>query len=121
MGWLLLVIAGVCEMVWPIGFKLTNGFTQRYGVMALTLCVMTLSFALMSIATSRGIPVGTAYAIWTAIGASGTAVLGMVLFHEPRDGFRLLCLTLIVLGAAGLKFREKPATASVTSARVQSR
>ena len=109
MGWTLLIAAGCCEMIWPIGFKYTNGFKQHFGVMALTLGVMTLSFALMSLASSRGIPVGTAYAVWTAIGASGTAVLGMTIYHEPHDLLRLVCLSLIILGAAGLKFRQPQA------------
>ena len=113
MGWILLLLAGLCEMIWPIGFKYTNGFTTRYGLMALTMCVMILSFSLMSVATSRGIPVGTAYAIWTGIGAAGTAVLGMLLFHEPRDAFRLACLSLIILGAIGLKYHDSARAAVV--------
>ena len=105
MAWFYLLLAGACEMVWPIGFKYTNGFKTHYGVMAVTLAIMTLSFALMSIATAKGIHVGTAYAVWTGIGASGTAIMGMILFHEPHDAFRLFCITLIVLGAAGLKLK----------------
>lgn len=97
-------------MVWPIGFKYTNGFKTNFGIMAMTLAIMMLSFALMSLATARGIHVGTAYAVWTGIGASGTTVLGMILFREPRDLFRLLCIALIVAGAAGLKFRTPTPT-----------
>jgi quaternary ammonium compound-resistance protein SugE len=106
MAWFYLLLAGACEMIWPIGFKYTNGFKTNYGVMAITLVIMTLSFALMSISTSKGIHVGTAYAIWTGIGAAGTAIMGMILFHEPHDAFRLCCITLIVLGAGGLKLRS---------------
>jgi quaternary ammonium compound-resistance protein SugE len=106
MAWFYLLLAGACEMVWPIGFKYTDGFKTHYSIMALTLAIMTLSFALMSIATAKGIHVGTAYAIWTGIGASGTTLLGMVLFKEPRDAFRLICITLIIIGAAGLKLRS---------------
>ena len=93
-------------MVWPIGFKYTHGFKTNFGIMAITFVVMMLSFALMSLATAKGIHVGTAYAVWTGIGVSGTTVLGMILFREPRDLFRLACITLIVAGAAGLKFRK---------------
>ncbi len=106
MAWFYLILAGICEMAWPIGFKYTDGFKTHYGVMAITLAIMTLSFALMSIATSKGIHVGTAYAIWTGIGAGGTAILGIILYKEPRDVFRLACIALIILGAAGLKFRS---------------
>lgn len=105
MAWFYLLLAGACEMVWPIGFKYTNGFKTNYGLMAVTLLIMTLSFALMSVSTAKGIHVGTAYAIWTGIGAAGTAVMGMILFSEPHDAFRIGCITLIVLGAGGLKFR----------------
>jgi quaternary ammonium compound-resistance protein SugE len=108
MAWFYLLLAGLCEMIWPIGFKYTNGFKSHYWLMAVTLAVMTLSFALMSISTSKGIHVGTAYAIWTGIGAGGTTILGMLLFHEPRDAFRLACITLIILGAAGLKLKSPP-------------
>jgi quaternary ammonium compound-resistance protein SugE len=114
MAWFYLLLAGACEMVWPIGFKYTNGFKTNYGLMAVTLVIMTLSFALMSISTAKGIHVGTAYAVWTGIGASGTAIMGMILFHEPRDAFRVFCIALIVLGAAGLKFKAPVASAPTT-------
>jgi quaternary ammonium compound-resistance protein SugE len=113
MAWFYLLLAGLCEMIWPVGFKYTNGFKSNYGLMAVTLMMMTLSFALMSISTAKGIHVGTAYAIWTGIGAAGTTVLGMILFSEPHDVFRLGCISLIVLGAAGLKLRSPVATANV--------
>jgi quaternary ammonium compound-resistance protein SugE len=114
MAWFYLLLAGVCEMVWPIGFKYTNGFKTNYGLMAVTLLIMTLSFALMSVSTAKGIHVGTAYAIWTGIGAAGTTLMGMILFSEPHDAFRLGCITLIVLGAGGLKL-----TAPVVAASAQ--
>jgi quaternary ammonium compound-resistance protein SugE len=119
MAWFYLLLAGLCEMIWPIGFKYTNGFKTNYALMAVTLMIMTLSFALMSISTAKGIHVGTAYAIWTGIGASGTVILGMVLFHEPRDAFRLACITLIILGAAGLKFKSPPAATASPVADVK--
>ena len=103
MPWLYLVLAGVCEMAWPLGFKYTNGFKAHYAVVALTMATMLLSFALLSVATNRGIPIGTAYAVWTGIGAAGTAIIGIYLFKEPRDALRLVCLGLIILGVVGLK------------------
>jgi quaternary ammonium compound-resistance protein SugE len=66
--------------------------------------MMVLSFALLGQATSRGIHMGTAYAVWTGIGATGTAIVGMILFKEPRDALRLACLAVIILGVVGLKF-----------------
>jgi quaternary ammonium compound-resistance protein SugE len=119
MAWFYLLLAGLCEMIWPIGFKYTNGFKTNFGLMAITLAIMTLSFALMSIATAKGIHVGTAYAIWTGIGAGGTTILGMILFHEPRDAFRLACITLIILGAAGLKLKSPPVTTNAPIAEVK--
>jgi quaternary ammonium compound-resistance protein SugE len=103
MAWLYLLIAGACEMVWPIGFKYTNGFKEHTWAIAGTLGVMLISFWLMSIAINRGIHVGTAYAVWTGIGACGTAILGMILFNEPRDWARLGCLALVIAGVIGLK------------------
>ena len=108
MGWFYLLLAGLCEMAWPLGFKYTGGFRVHHWVTGLTLGVMVTSFWLMSLANGRGIPIGTAYAVWTGLGATGTAVLGMALFGESRDAWRLACLTLIVLGAVGLKLRERP-------------
>ncbi len=107
MAWLWLVLAGLCEMVWPVGFKLTNGFTTRYPLIAGTAGVMILSFYLMSLASRGGIPVGTTYAVWTGIGAAGTVILGIILFHESRDLLRLMCLSLIILGVIGLKLHSK--------------
>jgi quaternary ammonium compound-resistance protein SugE len=108
MAWFYLLTAAACEMIWPLGFKYTNGFKTHVPVMALTLAVMTLSFYLMSVSTAKGIPIGTAYAVWTGLGATGTAILGMMLFSDPRDFFRIACLTLIIIGAVGLKFRPPP-------------
>ena len=119
MAWLYLVLAAGCEMAWPIGFKYTNGFKAHYPFIALTMAIMITSFWLLSLATNKGIHVGTAYAVWTGLGAAGTAVLGMILFNEPRDGIRLACLSLIILGVLGLKFLsppEAPAAAPATAA-----
>ena len=108
MAWFLLVIAGACEMVWPLGFKYTNGFKTNYPMVGLTFGIMGLSLWLMSQATAKGIHVGTAYAVWTGLGAAGTAVLGMIIFKEPRDTVRIVCLLMIILGAVGLKFISPP-------------
>src|SRR4051812_24253539 len=108
MAWVYLFIAGACEMVWPLGFKYTHGFKAHYPAVAVTFAIMTLSLWLMAQATAKGIPVGTAYAVWTGLGAAGTAVLGMILFNDPRDAFRITCLSLIIVGAVGLKFRPPP-------------
>jgi quaternary ammonium compound-resistance protein SugE len=108
MAWFYLLLAGVFEMAWPIGFKYTNGFRAHYPVVALTMGMMCLSFWLMSMAVNRGLHVGTAYAVWTAMGAAGTAVFGIILYKEPSDPIRLACLGLVIVGAVGLKFLAPP-------------
>jgi quaternary ammonium compound-resistance protein SugE len=115
MAWIYLLIAGSCEMVWPIGFKYTNGFKEHTWATFLTFAVMGLSFWLLSVAINRGIHVGNAYAVWTGIGACGTAILGMMLFHEPRDLARLAFLAMIVIGAVGLKLVSPPRAVPTTS------
>jgi quaternary ammonium compound-resistance protein SugE len=104
MAWIYLLFAAACEMAWPIGFKYTNGFRAHYPFVALTAAIMLLSFWLMSQAVSKGIHIGTAYAVWTGLGAAGTVILGMVMFNEPRDAFRLAFLAVIIVGVVGLKF-----------------
>jgi quaternary ammonium compound-resistance protein SugE len=101
MAWVYLVAAGFLEMGWAIGLKYTEGFTKLWPSVG-TVAAMVLSFALLGQAL-RVLPVGTAYAVWTGIGAAGTAVLGMVLFGEARDWPRLMCLGLIVAGVVGLR------------------
>lgn len=108
MPWMYLVLAGVCEMVWPVGFKYSAGFTRVWPT-AGTFACMLVSFGLLSLATRGGIHVGTAYAVWTGLGAAGTAALGIYLFHEPRDVLRLMCLGLIIAGVIGLKLLSKSA------------
>lgn len=99
--WTLLLVAGLFEVGWAIGLKYTQGFT-RLTPSVLTVLAMAVSLYLLARAL-REIPVGTGYAVWTGIGAVGTAILGMVLLHEPKDLARLACIGLIVLGIAGLK------------------
>ncbi|MFP5502237.1 MAG: quaternary ammonium compound efflux SMR transporter SugE [Candidatus Sericytochromatia bacterium] len=101
MAWLFLFLAGISEVGWAIGLKYTEGFT-RPGPTAATVAMMIVSFALLGQAL-KTLPIGTAYAIWTGIGAVGTAILGMALFGEPKDALRLACLELIVVGIVGLK------------------
>ena len=102
MAWLMLILAGLFEIGWAIGLKYSNGFTRLWPSVA-TIGALIVSFVLLERAV-RDIPVGTGYAVWTGIGAVGTAVLGMVLFSESRDAARLACIGLVVAGIAGLKF-----------------
>ena len=99
--WITLAVAGLLEVGWAVGLKYADGFT-RPGPSILTLATMGLSMWLLARA-ARELPIGTAYAVWTGIGAVGTAALGMVLFGEPRTVVRLTCIVLIVAGIAGLK------------------
>jgi quaternary ammonium compound-resistance protein SugE len=101
MAWTMLVIAGLLEIGWAIGLKYTDGFT-RWMPSALTIVAMAGSMWLLALAL-RSIPIGTAYAVWTGIGAAGTAVLGIILFAEPATALRLASIGLIVAGIAGLK------------------
>jgi len=101
MAWIYLLVAGLFECGWAIGLKYTDGFTKLIPSL-LTVSAMAISFWLLSIAM-KTIPVGTAYAVWTGIGAVGVAILGMVLLGESRDIMRVICLLLIVSGIVGLK------------------
>lgn len=101
MAWLLLVVAGLLEVGWAIGLKYTEGFTRLWPTVG-TVTAMVLSVGLLGVAM-RTLPVGTAYAVWTGIGAVGTVVLGIVLFGEPATAARLACVALIVSGIVGLK------------------
>jgi quaternary ammonium compound-resistance protein SugE len=101
MPWLLLVIAGLLEVVWAIGLKYTEGFTRLWPSVG-TAVAMVASVVLLGLAM-RTLPVGTAYAVWTGIGAVGTVILGITLFGEPATLARLACVGLIVAGIAGLK------------------
>lgn len=105
MNWVLLTIAGLFEVGWAVGMKYTEGFTRPVPT-ALTVVALIISMVLLALAV-RDLPVGTAYAVWTGIGAAGTAILGMWLFDESRDPVRLVCLSLVVVGVLGLKFAGK--------------
>jgi quaternary ammonium compound-resistance protein SugE len=101
MAWTYLVLAGLLEIVWAVGLKYTAGFT-RLVPSAITIAAMIFSLGFLGLAL-KSIPVGTGYAIWTGIGAVGTAILGIVLFAEPATAARLACIGLIVAGIVGLK------------------
>ncbi len=101
MAWILLAIAGVFEVGWAIGLKYTEGFTRFWPSIG-TIAAMALSLFCLGLAL-RTLPVGTAYAVWTGIGAVGTAILGMILFGESAAAARLACIGLIVAGIVGLK------------------
>lgn len=101
MAWICLVIAGLLEIVWAIGLKYTDGFT-RVLPSIITVAAMIASVYFLALAV-RSIPIGTGYAVWTGIGAVGVAILGMVLFDEPRTLLRIGSILLIVAGIAGLK------------------
>lgn len=101
MPWIYLTIAGLFECGWAIGLKYTDGFTRLWPSV-LTVLAMAASFILLSLAM-RSIPVGSAYAVWTGIGAVGVAVLGIALFDEPAGALRLGSILLIVLGIVGLR------------------
>jgi quaternary ammonium compound-resistance protein SugE len=101
MNWTYLAIAGLLEVAWAIGLKYTEGWTRLWPSL-ITAVLMIASFYFLSLAV-RSLPIGTAYAVWTGIGTVGAAVLGVVLFDEPRDLVRVLCIALIIAGIAGLK------------------
>jgi quaternary ammonium compound-resistance protein SugE len=101
LSWFYLVLAGLLEIVWAIGLKYTEGFTKLVPSL-ITIVAMVASVWFLALAL-RTIPVGTGYAVWTGIGAVGTAILGIVLFAEPATAARLLSIGLIVAGILGLK------------------
>lgn len=101
MAWLILFIAGLCEIGWAVGLKYTEGFA-RPGPTVLTVGAMVVSIVLLGIAL-KSLPVGTGYAVWTGIGAVGTAILGIILFGESMAPMRLASIALIVAGIVGLK------------------
>ena len=105
MDWVLLIIAGVFEVIWATGLKYTEGFTRLWPSVG-TLAAMAVSIVLLAQAL-KTIPVGTGYAIWTGIGAAGTAAMGIMLFGESHHVMRLLCIGLIIAGIVGLKFSSE--------------
>jgi len=101
MPWVVLTVAGLFEIGWAVGLKYSDGFSKPLPSV-LTVVAMAFSIWLLAVAM-KTIPVGTAYAVWTGIGAVGVAVLGMLLFGESREFLRVACLFLIIAGIIGLK------------------
>ncbi len=101
MAWTILLVAGLLEVGWAVGLKLSNGLSKP-GISALTILAMIASMGLLGVAV-RTLPLGTAYAVWTGIGAVGAVLLGILLFNEPATAGRLLCVAAIIGGIIGLK------------------
>jgi quaternary ammonium compound-resistance protein SugE len=106
MAWTILIVAGVLEIGWAVGLKLSDGLSRPLPAV-LTIIAMIASMVLLGIAV-RTLPLGTAYAVWTGIGAVGSVLLGIVLFHEPATAARLVCVAAIVGGIVGLKLLTPP-------------
>ena len=103
-AWLALLAAGMLEIAWAFGLKYSDGLT-RFWPSAATLAAIGLSFAMMAVAL-KSLPFGTAYAVWTGIGAVGSILVGMLVYSESADPIRVLCLVLIVAGMVGLKLNS---------------
>lgn len=101
MAWAILIVAGLFEIGWAIGLKYTEGFTRLWPSIW-TVAAMMVSLYLLAVAV-RTLPIGTSYAVWTGVGAAGTALLGIMLFSEPATIGRLASIGLIVAGIVGLK------------------
>ncbi len=105
MAWIYILIASVFEISWAVGLKYSEGFTQiKSG--AFTVVAMILSYVFLSLGV-RDLPIGTAYAVWTGIGAVGTAAYGMIFFNEPKELLRISFIFLIVIGIIGLRLTYK--------------
>lgn len=102
MAWITLVIAGFFETAWAVGLKYSEGFTKLW-LSLWTIVTMALSVFLLG-HSIKSLPVGTAYAVWTGIGAVGTAILGIIIFNDPKSLPRIISMLLIVAGIIGLKF-----------------
>ena len=105
MSWFILFIAGLFEIAWAIGLKYSEGFSKPIASV-FTIVTMIISMALLSYSV-KTLPVGTAYAVWTGIGAVGTAILGIFLFSESREFMRIFFIFLIIVGIIGLRFYAK--------------
>lgn len=105
MAWLVLFVAGLFEVGWAVGLKYSDGLTRLWPSLW-TAVSMIASVALLGVAM-RSLPLGSAYAVWTGVGTVGAALLGIVLFREPADLLRLLCIGLIAAGIVGLRLVER--------------
>jgi quaternary ammonium compound-resistance protein SugE len=101
MYWLILFVAGLFEIVWAVGLKYSNGFSKLWPSIV-TIASMIISMGLLAYSVKQ-LPVGTAYAVWTGIGAVGTAILGMILFNESKEFIRIFFIFLIIVGIVGLR------------------
>ena len=101
MAWVVLIIAGLLEIAWAMGLKYTEGFTRLWPTVG-TVAALIASVGLLGIA-AKTLPIGTAYAVWTGIGAAGTVICGMIFLNEPVATARLVCVGLILAGVIGLK------------------
>ena len=100
-AWLLLLVAGLLEVVWAVGLKASEGFTRWLPSLVVAVGAVA-SFWLLAVAM-RSLPAGTAYAVWTGIGAAGTAILGIAVYAEPAAAVRIACLALLIAAIVGLK------------------
>ncbi len=105
MDWIYILIASVFEISWAVGLKYSEGFTQLKATI-LTIITMILSYVFLSLG-AKDIPIGTAYAVWTGIGAVGTAIYGILFFNEPKELLRIAFIFLIVVGIVGLRLTYK--------------
>lgn len=109
MAWVYLIVAGLFEIGWATSMKYADGLTKP-GLTAITVAASIVSFVLLAVAM-KTLPLGTAYCVWTGIGAVGSVIMGIVLFHESGNPLRLACIGLIIIGIIGLKL-TMPASAS---------
>lgn len=105
MSWIWILIASVFEISWAVGLKYSQGFTQIKASI-FTVVTMILSYVFLSLGV-KNLPIGTAYAVWTGIGAVGTTIYGILFFDEPKDLLRILFIFLIIIGIIGLKITAK--------------
>src|SRR3954465_6859256 len=105
-GWLALLLAGLLEIAWALGLKYSDGLTRFWPSVSM-IAAIALSFGLLAVAL-KSVPFGTAYAVWTGIGAVGTVIIGMAAFGEPADIFRVTCLVFIIAGMVGLNLASYP-------------
>jgi len=105
MAWVVLFCAGLFEVAWAVGLKYTDGLSRPVPTLITAVCLV-ISMGLLA-AARRTLPLGTAYAVWTGIGTVGTAILGILLFREPATALRLACISLILVGIAGLKLTAR--------------
>ncbi len=105
MSWVYIIIASIFEISWAVGLKYSDGFTKLYPSIFTAIC-MILSYIFLAMG-SKNLPIGTAYAVWTGIGAAGTAIYGMIYFNESKELIRIGFIFLVIIGIIGLKIFSK--------------